>query len=314
MTEENPREVVIIGSGPAGYTAAIYAARALLKPVLVTGTMYGGQLMNTTDVENFPGYPRGVKGPEMMKDLHDQAAGFGTEFITTDVKSVDLSSRPFSVHLQSGKELTTKSLIIATGARARWLNVPGEGELRSNGVSTCATCDGAFFKGEKLIVVGGGDSAMEEATFLTRFATQVTIVHRSENLRASSIMVDRAKNNPKIKWRLNEKVVQWCTNHKKEFCGAQLENTQNGSRSTLECGGAFLAIGHVPTTQFLAGQVKTNLNGYIQLVENTMTSVPGVFACGDITDERYKQAITAAGSGCKAAMDCEKWLEERNGL
>ena len=302
--------VCIIGSGPAGYTAAIYTARAMLKPVLVTGHLAGGQLMTTTDIENFPGYVKGVSGPEMMEQLRAQAVRFGTSLVSTDVKSVDCSSNPFRISLDNGEEILSRSIIVATGAQALWLNLEGEKKLRSRGISTCATCDGAFFMNEDLLVIGGGDSAMEEATFLTRYAKTVTIVHRRDKFRASKIMLERAKKNPKIKWILNTTVKRWLSKNG-DLCGAVLSVPGSGKELEVFCGGAFIAIGHRPTTDFLGGQVETDENGYIVHKEHTMTSVPGIFACGDVVDTRYKQAITAAGQGCQAAMDTEKWLKEQ---
>lgn len=301
--------VCIIGSGPAGYTSAIYTARALLRPVMVTGYSTGGQLMTTSEVENFPGYPDGVTGPEMMEHLHTQAAKFGTNFIHSNVKSVDCSSRPFRVRLDDDSEFFSKSIIVSTGATAMWLDLPGEKKLRSRGLSTCATCDGAFFQNEEIIVVGGGDSAMEEANFLTRYASKVTIVHRRDEFRASKIMLDRCRKNPKIHWIYNAKVKKWLSTEKGNLCGAILD--VRGVDKKVECGGAFIAIGHIPETTFLNNQAEVDGNGYLVLRKHTMTSVPGLFACGDVTDTRYKQAITAAGQGCQAAIDVEKWLEEQ---
>jgi thioredoxin reductase (NADPH) len=306
--EAKIHEVCIIGSGPAGYTAAIYSARAMLNPILITGHASGGQLMTTTDIENFPGYVEGVSGPMMMEHLRAQAVRFGTSLITADVKSVDCKSKPLRISLDNGTEIFTKSIIIATGAQSLWLNLEGEKKLRSRGISTCATCDGAFFKGDDLIVVGGGDSAMEEATFLTRYAKSVTIIHRRKEFRASKIMIERAEKNKKIKWILNTTISEWIS-EKGNLCGAILK-LSDGNKLKISCGGAFIAIGHKPTTNFLNDQIETDDNGYILHKEHTMTSVPGVFACGDVVDTRYKQAITAAGQGCQAAMDVEKWLEQ----
>lgn len=302
------QQVVIIGSGPAGYTAAIYTARAMLNPVLITGHSIGGQLMNTTDIENFPGYMNGISGSEMMEQLRKQSVRFGTCLITADVKDVDCSSNPFRISLDNGDIILSLSVIIATGAQALWLNLEGETKLRGRGISTCATCDGAFFNGEDLLVIGGGDSAMEEAIFLTRYAKSVTIVHRRDEFRASKIMLERAKKNEKIKWRTNTTVKKWLSTERGDLRGAVL-NTYEGEEK-VEIGGAFIAIGHLPTTSFLNNQIETDENGYILHKKNTMTSVPGIFACGDVVDTRYKQAITAAGQGCQAAMDVEKWLEE----
>lgn len=308
MTES--KEVIIIGSGPAGYTAAIYSARANLNPLMITGIIFGGQLMNTTDIENFPGYVNGISGREFMKELHCQSERFGAEFEVDDVKHIDISVKPYCVTTQSGKNFYTKSIILSTGAKAKWLNAEGEENLRSNGISTCATCDGAFFKGEELIVVGGGDSAMEEANFLTRFGSKITIVHRKDTFRASSVMLERAKNNKKIEWEVNKKVKKWITDDEGELSSALLEDTITKEEKVINCKGAFIAIGHTPSTSFLPQEIETDEEGYIILKENTMTSVNGIFACGDVCDKRYKQAITAAGSGCKAALDCDKWLKE----
>lgn len=302
-------KVIIIGSGPAGYTAAIYCARAMLNPILITGYSTGGQLMTTTDVENFPGYPDGVSGPKLMENLHSQASRFGTSFISDDVKYIDCKSRPFSITLCNETVLLAQSVIIATGAKALWTGLDGEQNIRSRGLSTCAVCDGAFFNNEHLIVIGGGDSAMEEAIFLTKYASKVTIVHRREDFRASKIMLERARKNPKIEWITNAIVKKWLTNTEGNLNGAIL-SINGAEEKTVDCGGAFIAIGHKPVTDFLNGQVELDENGYILLKEHTMTSIPGIFACGDVADKRYKQAITASSSGCKAAIDCEKWLEE----
>lgn len=304
-------KVIIIGSGPAGYTAAIYAARAMLEPVLITGFSAGGQLMTTSDIENFPGYVTGVSGPVMMEHLHSQAERFGTTFITSDVSNVECSSTPFTITLSNGDTLQTESIIIATGAQAIWLNLPGENKLRGRGISTCAVCDGAFFKNQHLLVIGGGDSAMEEATFLTKYASKVTIVHRRDEFKASKIMLERARSNNKIEWQLNSTIKAWIADKQGDLYQVILD-TKDGEKK-IECGGAFIAIGHKPSVGFLGGQLETDENGYILLKQNTMTSVPGIFACGDVADTRYKQAITASGFGACAAMDCEKWLEE-NGM
>ena len=301
-------KLIIIGSGPAGYTAAIYASRAMLEPILITGTFTGGQLMTTSDIENFPGYVTGVAGPVMMEQLHSQAERFGTKFISSDVLKVECSSNPFNLTLSDGTTLQTKSIIVATGAQANWLNLPGENKLRGRGISTCAVCDGAFFKNEHLVVIGGGDSAMEEAIFLTKYASKVTIIHRRDEFKASKIMLERARSNNKIEWQLNSTVKAWITNQQGDLCQVILD-TSLGEKK-IDCGGAFIAIGHKPSVGFLNGQVETDKNGYILLKQNTMTSVPGIFACGDVTDTRYKQAITAAGEGCKAAMDLEEYIDK----
>uniref|UniRef100_A0A6C0LW62 FAD/NAD(P)-binding domain-containing protein n=1 Tax=viral metagenome TaxID=1070528 RepID=A0A6C0LW62_9ZZZZ len=306
-TRKVTHKVIIIGSGPAGYTAAIYASRAMLNPIMITGPSNGGQLVTTTDVENFPGYPSGILGPELMNDLEEQAKRFGTKILCDYVKSINTETTPFEI-LCSDKTFYSNSVIIATGAEARWLGAKGEKILRSNGVSTCATCDGAFFKGEELLVIGGGDSAMEEAIFLTRYASKVTIVHRRDVFKASKIMLDRARNNPNIIWKTNVSVKEWITKDS-VLTGALLDNDE-----TINCGGAFIAIGHDPSTKFLKGVLELDDEGYIVHSKNTMSSVPGIFACGDVcvSSRRYKQAVTASGEGCKAAMDCEKWLEEKN--
>jgi len=311
MREKEIHNVVIIGSGPAGYTAAIYAGRAMLEPVLVAGYAKGGQLMTTSDVENFPGYVEGVTGPEMMEQLENQAKRFGTKILECEVKSVDMGEHPFRVTLDDGWVLRTKAVIVATGAEAQWLGLENENKLRSGGLSACSVCDGAFYKDEQLLVIGGGDSAMEEAIFLTKYASKVTIVHRSNEFRASKIMLERARKNPKIEWITNATVKEWLDTDG-NLSGAVL--IVNDEEHKIECGGAFMAIGHKPVTKFLHGQVETNESGYILHKKHTMTSVPGIFACGDVceSNSRYKQAISASGQGCMAALDTEKWLEGRN--
>jgi len=300
------REVVVIGSGPAGLTAAVYASRGNLNPLVIEGIEAGGQLMLTTDVENYPGFVDGIMGPELMERFRKQAARFGTEYLTDNVTSVDLSARPFVVHT-GGDEIRTRSLIIATGASARMLDVPGERTLLGHGVSTCATCDGFFFKDRELIVVGGGDSAMEEAIFLTKFASKVTVVHRRKELRASKIMQERARANDKIDFVWNSVVTDVLGNGKVE--GVRLQDVVTGKASELPVGGLFVAIGHIPNTSLFEGQLDLT-EGYIVLAgETTETSVPGVFAAGDVVDFRYRQAITAAGMGCMAAIDAERYLE-----
>ena len=301
-------EVIIIGSGPAGYTAGLYTGRAMLKPKLFAGFASGGQLMLTSDVENFPGYPEGIGGPEMMMELRAQTARFGCDIIDKNVDSIDTSSHPFKVNV--GKEqFLTKSIIITTGAEAIWLDAGNEEKHKGQGISTCATCDGAFFKDKEVIVVGGGDSAMEEATFLTRFCRKVTIVNRREELRASQIMADRARGNDKIEWKLNRVVKEW-VGEQGSFEGVIVVDTVSGKEELFICDGAFIAIGHKPMTNFLGDQIELDEYGYIIPKENTMTNVSGVFAAGDVVDTRYRQAITAAGMGCMAAIDAEKWLEE----
>ncbi len=302
------RDVVIIGSGPAGYTAGLYTARAMLNPLMFAGYMSGGQLMLTSDIENFPGYPQGIGGPEMMMQLREQAERFGLEVQDRNVESVDLSQRPYKVVVE-GEEFLTNAIIISTGAESIWLNAPGEAEQKGRGISTCATCDGAFFRDEEVLVIGGGDSACEEATFLTRFASKVTLVHRRDVFRASTIMYERAANNDKIEIKTFRQVKEWLSDEN-GLTGAVLEDPRDGSIEEIAASGAFIAIGHKPITGFLGGQVETDDNGYIIHKQHTMTSVEGVFAAGDVVDTRYKQAITAAGMGCQAAMDAEKWLEE----
>ena len=308
------RNVVVIGSGPAGYTSAIYTARAMLNPLLITGNT-GGQLMMTTDIENYPGYIKGKNGPEMMEDLHKQAQKFGTDYLEDMVESIETGESPFRIKTKENNDILTHSIIVATGASSIWLDAENEKPLRSRGISTCATCDGAFFKGEDLVVVGGGDSAMEEATFLTRYANKVTVVHRRNEFRASKIMLEKAKSNSKIDWKTNFNVKKWLIDDNKELTGALVQNsTDSGVSEQINCTGAFIAIGHNPNTKFLKGKLETNNDGFIINKTHMMTSVPGIFSCGDVCEssQRYKQAITAAGEGCKAAMDCEKWLEENN--
>jgi len=302
------RDVVIIGSGPAGYTAGLYTARAMLNPLMFAGYMSGGQLMLTSDIENFPGYPQGIGGPEMMMQLREQAERFGLEVQDRNVESVDLSQRPYKVVVE-GEEFMANAIIISTGAESIWLNAPGELEQKGRGISTCATCDGAFFRDEEVLVIGGGDSACEEATFLTRFASKVTLIHRRDVFKASTIMYERAANNDKIEIRTFRQIKEWLSDDK-GLTGAILEDPRDGSTEEISATGAFIAIGHKPITGFLEGQVETDENGYVIHKQHTMTSVEGVFAAGDVVDTRYKQAITAAGMGCQAAMDAEKWLEE----
>jgi len=302
------RNVVIIGSGPAGYTAGLYSARAMLEPLMFAEYMSGGQLMLTSDIENFPGYPEGIGGPEMMMELRSQAERFGLKVQDRNVESVDLSKRPYKVTVE-GEEFLTHSIIISTGAESIWLNAPGEAEQKGRGISTCATCDGAFFKNEEVLVIGGGDSACEEATFLTRFASKVTLIHRRDVFKASNIMYDRAANNDKIEIKTFRQVKEWKADEN-GLTGAVLEDPRDGTTEEISATGAFIAIGHKPITAFLGEQIETDDNGYIVHKNHTMTSVEGVFAAGDVVDTRYKQAITAAGMGCQAAMDAEKWLEE----
>ena len=305
---EGIHNVIIIGSGPAGYTAGLYTARAMLNPLMFAGYMSGGQLMLTSDVENFPGYPEGITGPEMMMHLRQQAERFGLEIQDKNVERVDFSQRPFKVYVE-GQEYLSHSVIISTGAEAIWLDAENEAEQKGRGISTCATCDGAFFKDEEVLVIGGGDSAMEEATFLTRFASKVTLLHRRDTWKASKVMLERAMNNEKIEIRTFRQVKSWLSDDN-GLTGAILEDPRDGSTEEISSTGAFIAIGHKPITSFLEGQVETDEHGYIVNKEFSMTSVEGVFAAGDVVDTRYRQAITAAGMGCMAAIDCERWLEE----
>jgi thioredoxin reductase (NADPH) len=300
---------VIIGTGPAGLTAAIYLARANLNPLVIEGPEPGGQLTTTTEVENFPGFPEGIMGPELMANMRKQAERFGAQFRSGWINSVDLSKRPFTLSLEGGETLQAETLIISTGASAKYLGIPGEKDNVGRGVSTCATCDGFFFRGKKIIVVGGGDSAMEEANFLTRFASELTLVHRRDELRASKIMQERARENPKISWSLNRTPLEVLSGEN-GVTGLKVRNNETGEEEVIEAQGVFVAIGHTPNTKFLGGQVETDEHGYIVTKPGSSeTNVPGVFACGDVQDNKYRQAITAAGSGCMAALDCEKFLE-----
>ena len=298
--------VIIIGSGPAGLTAAIYAARANLSPLVFAGGMYGGQLMLTTEVENYPGFPQGIMGPDLMIAFREQAERFGARIQNVDVTGVDFSGKPLIVRT-ADDEYPANSVIVATGASARWLGIPGEDLLRGRGVSTCATCDGAFFKGKHIVVIGGGDSAMEEALFLTRFGSKVTVIHRRDSLRASKIMADRALAHEKIEFIWNTVVKRVLGDG--TMTGLELQNINDGSDYTFEADAMFIAIGHDPNTGIFKGQLELDANGYIRSDDGTATNVQGVFVAGDVYDIRYKQAITAAGLGCRAAMDAEKFLE-----
>jgi len=302
------RNVIIIGSGPAGLTAALYTARANLKPLLIEGIEAGGQLMLTTDVENFPGFRDGIMGPDLMAEMRAQAEKFGTDIVQGNVTAVDLCSQPISVKTSDG-EYVARTMIIATGASARMLGLPSERTLMGHGVSTCATCDGYFFRGQPIAVVGGGDSAMEEAVFLTRFASKVTVVHRRDTLRASKIMQDKARANPKIEWLLNHEVDEILDTGKGEVTSMVVKSNQTGERKEVPVNGVFVAIGHTPNTSLFRGQLELDQNGYILTHDGAKTSVPGVFACGDVQDHIYRQAITAAGSGCMAAIDAEHYID-----
>jgi thioredoxin reductase (NADPH) len=299
-------DVIIIGSGPSGYTAAIYAARANLSVLMLQGYQVGGQLMLTSDVENYPGFEEGILGPSMMEKFEAQARRFGTQMIPEDVISVDFSKRPFKVTIDSG-EYQARAIIISTGASAKWLGLPSEQRLQGRGVSACATCDGFFFKKKDVAVIGGGDTAMEEATFLTRYANHVTVIHRRDTLRASKIMQDRAFKNPKISFIWDTEITEVLGED--EVSGLRLHNVKTDEESILPVQGFFLAIGHKPNTDLFKGILDMDNVGYIIPVEYTMTNIPGVFAAGDVTDHRYRQAVTAAGDGCRAAIDAERWLE-----
>ncbi len=303
-------KLIIIGSGPAGYTAAIYAARADLAPVLFTGQQPGGQLMLTSEVENWPGEADGVMGPDLMEKLKKQAVRFGTQVIDDTVTAVDFSSHPFTITSSSNGVMQAESIIISTGASAKWLGIPGETKLQGRGVSACATCDGFFFRDKKIVVVGGGDSAMEEATFLTKFASQVTVLVRGDKLRASKIMQDKAQKNPKISFMWNTAPVELIGEER--LTSVKLVDTVSKAESTIDADGFFVAIGHQPNTSLFVPALEVDAVGYLKHApDSTQTNIPGVFACGDVIDAKYRQAVTAAGSGCQAALQAERWLASK---
>jgi thioredoxin reductase (NADPH) len=312
MSEKKIENVIIIGSGPAGLTSALYTSRARLEPLMIEGEEAGGQLMITTEVENYPGFEHGITGPDLISVMRKQAERFGTRFITKNVTQVDFSSRPFKV--QVGKEVyETKSIIISTGASAKLLGLPSEKQYMSRGVSACATCDGAFFRNVEVGVVGGGDTAMEEANFLTRFASKVYVIHRSEAFKASKIMLERAQRNPKIEFIMNS-AVEEVLGDGKSITGIKLKNTKTNEVKDMKLQGLFIAIGHQPNTKLFQGVLDTNEAGYLKSKPGTTyTNVAGVFAAGDVQDPNYRQAVTAAGTGCMAAIDCERWLEANEG-
>lgn len=301
-------DVVVIGSGPAGYTAAIYAARANLRTLVIQGEQLGGQLMITSEVENYPGFEEGILGPELMDKFEKQARRFGAEMVPQDVTRVDFSQRPFKLWTYN-KEYAGRAVIVATGASAKWLGLPNEQRLQGRGVSGCATCDGFFFREKEIAVVGGGDTAMEEALFLTRYASRVHLIHRRDSFRASKIMIQRVMNHPKITIHFNRAVEDVIGENIVE--GAVLRDTVTGATETLPLQGVFIAIGHQPNTSLFQGILEMDAVGYLKPIERTMTSIPGVFVAGDVDDSRYRQAVTAAGEGCRAAIDAERWLEEQ---
>ena len=303
------RDLIIMGTGPAGYTAAIYSGRANITPLVIEGIQPGGQLMITTEIENFPGFPEGIRGPELMAKMREQAVKFGAEFVGGSVIDVDLSRTPFCLALEDGREFLTHTLIVATGANAKWLGIDSENRYRGKGVSACATCDGFFFRDAKVFVVGGGDTAMEEALFLTKFASEVVLVHRREAFRASKIMTLRTKRNPKISMMLNE-VVDEILGDGQKVTAIRLKNVVTGECSEHSCDGVFLAIGHAPNSGLFKDQLELDDYGYIKTKKSSAeTNVPGVFACGDVQDTSYRQAVTAVGTGCMAAVDAERFLE-----
>jgi thioredoxin reductase (NADPH) len=303
------RELIILGSGPAGLTAAIYAARANLKPLLIEGLQAGGQLMITTDVENYPAFPEGILGPQLIAEMRKQAERFGTEFVQGDVTAVDLRKRPFNLVVDEATAYQTEALIISTGASANLLGLSSEEKLMGHGVSACATCDGYFFKGKEVVVVGGGDTAMEEALFLTKFATQVTVIHRRDKFRASKIMQERAFKNKKIQFIMDSVVEEIMGSEMGVVSGIRIRNVKTQAVQEKKCDGVFIAIGHSPNTRLFVGQLELDERGYIVTRNGTATSIPGVFAAGDVQDHVYRQAVTAAGTGCMAAIDAERYLE-----
>jgi thioredoxin reductase (NADPH) len=308
VTSDEIRELIIIGSGPAGYTAAVYAARAQLRPLVFEGTQFGGALMTTTEVENYPGFTDGIMGPDLMEQMRGQAQRFGAELRAEDVERVSLTGEVKEV-VANGVTYRSRAVILAMGAAARYLGAPGEQELLGRGVSACATCDGFFFRDQDIAVVGGGDSAMEEATFLTRFAKSVTVIHRRDEFRASKIMLERARQDEKMRWATHKQVVGVLGEGK--VSGLRLRDTQTGEESVLDVTGMFVAIGHDPRSELVRGQVDTDDEGYVLVdAPGTRTNLDGVFACGDLVDHTYRQAVTAAGSGCAAAIDAERWLAE----
>jgi thioredoxin reductase (NADPH) len=310
MSAAEHRKVVIVGSGPAGYTAAIYAARAELAPLVIAGLQFGGQLMLTTDVENYPGFPEGVSGPEMMELFQKQAERFGAKVVLEDATQIDLSKRPFRI-ATAERAFSADAVILATGATAKWLGLPSEQRLTNRGVSACATCDGALYRGKPMAVVGGGDTAMEEALFLTRFAPRVVVIHRRDALRASKIMQERALRNEKIEFLWNSEVDEVLGDEC--LTGVRIRDVVTGAKRELPVEALFVAIGHEPNTALFRGQIDLDATGYIRVARGTRTSVEGVFACGDAMDPTYRQAVTAAGTGCMAAIDAERWLAEHEG-
>jgi thioredoxin reductase (NADPH) len=308
--ENSVRDTVILGTGCSGLTAAIYAARANLRPLVIEGHEPGGQLSLTTLVENFPGFPEGIQGPELIDNMRRQATRFGAEFMSGHLVKADLAERPFKLDFGGGKSVTTRTLVIASGATARWLGLPNEHALIGRGVSSCATCDGAFFRNLPITVIGGGDSAMEEALFLTRFASKVTLIHRRDHFRASKIMLDRARKHEKIEFLVDTVVDDVLDPSKNEVTGLKLRNIKTGKAWDFPTSAMFLGIGHEPNARMFKGQLDMDADGYLKTHDFVMTRVPGVFACGDVQDRRYRQAITAAGSGCAAAIEAEKFLEE----